>query len=911
LNVRALFYTLVARVRGFLRPDALDEDFEQEMAAHLAAAEEDGIRGGLTRDEARRVAHVQLGGLTQLGEASRAAQGLPWLGTCWLDIKLGVRLLFKHPGLTLVSTLALAIGIAIVAGFHAGTEFMMRPVLPANYAQGDRIVAIWHHDVARSDRGEQTLGDMLAWRQALTSVQEVGAFVLQERAVAGRDGQTRLVHAAQISASAFALLRVAPLLGRPLVENDERPGSAAVALLGFELWQSALHSDPAIVGKTIRVGGAEHTVVGVMPSGFAFPRREQLWTPLRVPPSGLRPGSGPAIDMAFGRLAPDVTLREAEAELEVVGLRLTADHRQTHSGLRPRIAPYARSFLEANEPGLALLISAARVLIGIVVLIVAVNVGTLVYARNAARVGEVALRMALGATRRRISMQMFLEALVLASVAGAVGIAIMAWPLHLLREVFDTSVARGDALPYWFVVSVGPNTIVVVVGLVLLCAVLTGVLPALKLTDRHMRSKLQRVQEGVSGLRFGRATTIVVVSQVAISVALLTVAGAQLRTFVDDWLSLDDGSIVDGDIVPARYLTAQLRWDPAPLTSRAGEAARTESARQTQIRRALERQVLQEPDVGGVTFDAFLGTRPFDGVSSDASGPGWAYVISIAPNYFAVHDDSVLAGRAFDETDGANVARRVAIVNEAFVRTVLRASDAVGQRVRPIDTQSGRSLGEALEIIGIVPDSLNFEISQRGPGWVAQPAIYVPLTATAATLRMTVRMRNEPEQFVPRLRAIGARIDPTLVVHQPMPLERIDSIDRLFLRLYGFSVAFLVFAVVLLSTAGVYSMMSFLVAQRTREIGIRIALGATPTRVVRDVFSRALRQVGAGTALGLGVGFAASDGPFALSDGVFHHGPGLMMAVAALILATGVIACGIPLKRALRIQPTEALRAEG
>jgi predicted permease len=872
------------------------------MAAHLAAAEEDGVRRGLTRVEARRVAHVQLGGLTQLREASRAAQGLPWLGTWWLDIKLGVRLLFKHPGLTLVSTLALAIGIAIVAGFHAGTEFIVRPELPD--ARGDRIVAIWNHDLARSDRGEQTLGDMLAWRQALTSVEDVGGFVLQQRVVAAEDGQARLVHAAQISASAFALLPVAPLLGRALVESDERAGGAAVALLGFELWQSALQNDRAIVGKTIRVGGVEHTVVGVMPSGFAFPRREQLWTPLPIPSSGLRPGSDPVIDMSFGRLAPDVTLREAKAELEVVGLRLAADHRQTHSGLRPRIAPYARSFLEANEPGLALLMSAARVLIGIVVFVVAVNVGTLVYARNAARVGEVALRMAFGATRRRISGQMFLEALVLASAAGAVGIAIMAWPLHLLREVFATSVARGDALPYWFVVSVGPNTILVIVGLVLLCAVLTGVLPALKLTDRHMRSRLQRVQEGVSGLRFGIATTVVVVSQVAISVALLTVAGAQLRTFVDDWLSLDDGGIVR-----AGYLTAQLRWDPALLTSRAADAAGTESARQNQIWRALERKVSQEPGVGGATFDAFLGMQPFAG--ADASEPGWAYVISIAPNYFAVHDTSVLAGRAFAETDGSNMARRVAIVNEAFVRTVLPAGDAVGQRVRPFDTQSGRSRGEALEIVGIVRDSLHFEISQRGPGWVAQPTIYVPLTATASALRMTVHVRDEPEQIVPRLRAVAARIDPTLVVHQPMPLERIDAIDRLFLRLYGFSVAFLVFAIVLLSTAGVYSMMSFLVAQRTREIGIRIALGAKPTRVIRDVFSRALRQVGAGTALGLGVGFAASDGPFALSDGVFRHGPGLMMAVAALVLATGVIACGIPLKRALRIQPTEALRAEG
>ncbi len=902
--MRALFHTIVARVRGFLRPGGLDADFEQEMAAHLAAAEEDGVRRGLAREEARRVAHVQRGGLTQLREASRAAQGLPWLGTFGLDIKLGVRLLFRHPGLTLVSTVALATGIAIVAGFHAGTEFVVRPVLPD--AEGERIVGLWNHDVALSDRGKQTLGDMLAWRQELTSVHDVGGFVLQERAVAAADGQTRLVPAAQISASAFAMLRAAPLLGRPLVEDDERPDGPAVALLGFELWQSALRSDPAIVGKAIRVGGAEHTVVGVMPGGFAFPRREQLWTPLRIPSAGLRPGEGPVIDLSFGRLVPDATLTEAAAEIQVVGFRRAADYQQTHAGLRPRIATYARSPLEANEPGLALMMSAARVLIGIVVLVVAVNVGTLVYARNAARVGEVALRMALGASRRRIAVQMFLEALVLATVAGTVGIAIMAWPLHLLREVFATAVARGDPVPYWFVVRVGSSTALVIVGLVILCAVLTGILPALKLTDRHMRSRLQRVQQGVSGLRFGTATTVVVVSQVAISVALLTVAGAQLRTFVDDWMSLDDG-----DTARTGYLAAQLRWDPVRPASRAADSAAADSARQVQTRDALDRQLSQEPAVRGVTFEAFLGVRPFEASSSNGAPPRWTYVAAVAPNYFAVYDAPLRAGRAFDAADVSNDVRRVAIVNEAFVRALLPTGNPIGQRVRPFDPLTGRPARDSLEIVGVARDVLNFEISQRGPGWVAQPTIYVPLTATASTLRMTVRVRDDPEQFVARVRSIAAAIDPTLVVHQPGPLTTIDPIDMLFVRLYGFGVAFLVCAVLLLSTAGVYSMMSFTVAQRTREIGIRTALGARPTRVVGEVFSRALLQVGAGTALGLGVGFAASDGPFALSDGLFHHGPGLMVAVAALLLATGVIACGIPLQRALRIQPTAALRAEG
>ena len=893
-------HALIARIRGVLRPAALDADFDAEMEAHLAAAEQDGVSSGLTPEEARRAALVKLGGLTQLRDATRAAQGLPWVGACWLDIKLGVRLLVKHPGLTVVSTLALATGMAIVAGFHAGTEFVVRPVLPD--AEGERIVAIWNHDVARSERGEQTLGDMLVWRRELTSVDHVGAFARQERAVAASGGRTRLVATARISASAFAMLRITPLLGRVLKEEDERPGAAAVALVGFELWQSAMQSDPGIVGKTVRVGGGDHTVVGVMPRGFAFPRREQLWTPLPLSVA-TPPGEGPAIDMAFGRLSPEATLEEAEAELAVVGSRLAADNRQTHAALRPRIATYARSFVDGNEPGLIAIMRAARALIWIVVLIVAVNVGALVYARNASRVGEVALRMALGASRRRIAVQMFLEALVLASIAAVVGMAIMAWPLHLLQEVFATSVARGDALPYWFAVHIGPRTVLVLAGLVLLCAVLTGMLPALKLTDRHMRSALQQVQQGVTTLRFGTATTVVVVTQVAISVALLTVAGAQLRTLVGDWMSVrDEGR------GRAEYLTAQLRWEPPPPGSRAPDAAAVEAARRVQVWRALERTLSGEPAVSGVTFDASLRMQPFEALSFSGAAPQWAYVVFIAPNYFAVQGTPVLRGRAFDEADAGR--RQVAVVNEAFVRALLPVPDPVGFRVRPIDSPGGSLPEEGLGIVGVVRDVPAFEFSQRGPAWVAQPTIYLPLAQTASIVRMTLRVRNDPAQFVPRLTAVAAAIDPTLVVHRPMPRETIDPIDLLFLRLYGFGVAFLLLAVMLLATAGVYSMMSFTVAQRTCEIGIRTALGASTLRIVGDVFHRGLLQVGTGTAVGLGIGVAASEGPFLLSEGIFDDGPGLMAAIVVLLLLTGVVACGIPLHRALRIQPTEALRAE-
>ncbi|HET9358813.1 MAG TPA: ABC transporter permease [Vicinamibacterales bacterium] len=902
--MRAFLHTVAARIRGFLRPGAHDSDFDDELAAHLAMAEEDAIRRGVAPDQARRAARIRLGGVAQLREASRAASGLPWLESVSVDVKLGVRLLFKYPGLTIVSTLALSIAIAVVAGFHAGTEFMVRPTLPV--PEGDRIVAVWNHDVRTSDRGEQTVGDMVTWRRQLASLQDVGAFARQQRVVADANGATRLVRAAAISPSAFQMVRIPPLMGRPLVDGDERPG-AAVAVVGFDLWQSAFGGDAGVVGKSIRVGGLEHTVVGIMPAEFRFPVSEQLWTPLRVASAGLAPGEGPAVEFSVGRLAPGVTLDEAQAELQVIGSRIAAERPGTHGQSRPRMTTYARSLLEANEPGLATMMSAARVLIGIVLLVVAVNVGTLVYARDASRVGEVAVRTALGATRSRIVLQMLLEALVLASLAAAVGLAIMAWPLYLLREVLGIGLPQAEGLPFWFDVRLGPSTMLVVVGLVLLSAALTGMLPALKLTDRATRSALQRVQAGASGLRFGTTATSVIVSQVAISVALLTVGASQLRTFVDDWRSLQRD-----ETDRAQYLAAQLRWDLAAPSGASGVQA-NDALRRADTWRVLGRRLSQEPDVRGVTFDTFNGVRPFApaGIAAaPAPGSSWSWIVSIEPNYFDVYETSIRAGRVFDAVEATEETRRVAIVNEAFVRTVLQAGSPIGQRIHPVEPRSGRPAGESLAIVGVVADSLNLEISQRGPGWVAHPTVYVPLRPTSSPIRMTVRTQGDPTPLVGRLQAIAAGIDSTLVVHRPGPLENVDRVDQVLLRLYGFGVGFVIVAVLLLSTAGVYSMLSFTVSQRTREIGIRTALGASPGRVTTDVLSRAFTQIGSGTLLGLAIGYAASAGPFRLSDGLFDKGPGVMIGVAAVILLAGLGACGTPLRRALRIQPTEALRTD-
>jgi len=903
--VRASFFRLLARVRGFLRPDDLDRDFDAELDAHLEAAEEARVRQGMSREAARREARVELGGLTQLREEGRGARGLPWLSGAWLDVKLGVRLLAKYPGLTLVSTVALAIGIAIVAGFYAGTNFFVNPSLPV--PDEDELVAIWNHDITAADRGTQTVGDMLALRDGLSSVDDAGAFALYQRVVAVADGPTRLVRTAQISPSLFRIVRVPPHLGRALVEADERPGGPDVAVIGFELWQTDFGGDPGVLGRTIRLGGVPHAVVGVMPEGFAFPLREQLWTPLQPASGSLRPGEGTNVEFVAGRLAPGATLETAEAELRLLGERMEAEHPLTHARLRPRIATYARSFLQANEPELPVLMTAARVSIGIILLVVAVNVGTLVYARNASRVGEVVVRSALGASRRRIVLQMFAEALVLGSLSAAMALAFMFWPITTLGDLLDGASGQAGGtggVPYWFEVGIGLDTIVLIAGLVVGSAVLTGILPALKLTSRRMGQGLSRLQDQSAGLRFGKTATAVVVVQVALSVALLTVAGAQIWTLVQSFVEMEAS-----DIASEEYLVADLRWDLTPGGDARVDLRPDDLQRRARTWRALGQRLSEEAAVRGVTFASGGAARPFalEGVSTaDRETMPWSYLSPIEPNFFETFGRPILAGRAFGPVDPGGRAARVAIVNEEFLRRTGSRGVALGGHVRQVDPRTGRPVGEPLEIVGVVGDFLGLDITHQGPGWRAYPTIYVPLGDAAGVVRISIHAAGDPSSVVGLMRGVAAELDPTLVVHQPATRAERDEAGLFFVRLYGYAVGFVMFAVLLLSTAGTYSMMSFTVSQRTREIGIRTALGARPRQVVTDVFARAIRQLGVGTLLGLGLGALASN-VFASSP-AFAQGPTLPLGIAATLLALGLLACGRPVRRALAVQPTEALR---
>ena len=439
--MRTLFYTVVARIRDFLRPAASDADFDQELELHLAMAEEDKVRRGMSPEQARREARLELGGAAQLREAARAARGLPWLETFWLDAKLGLRMLRRSWGLTLVGGLAMAVTIGLGASMFTIWDTVAGTTLPLD--EGDRVVAIQPFDkAAQRVHRETPLPDFRRWRETLKSVEHVSAMRPIIPAVIARDGADDSVAAAEMTASGFQLARVQPLLGRPLMEEDEREGAEPVAVIGYQLWQEGFSSDPAVLGQRIQIGDTPHIVVGVMPAGFRFPMNQRLWMPLRTNPLGeVRPGSTDVF--IFARLVPGATLERAQAEVTTVGLLPRRCRRRNDRTARTaRRAVRRRHFPDGHRNSW---LAGVIFLLGALLLIPpCANIAILVYARTVTRRDEFAVRTALGASRGRIVMQLFVEVLVLAAGAGIAGL--------LLARQFSGRLA-GMVMP-----AMGPET---------------------------------------------------------------------------------------------------------------------------------------------------------------------------------------------------------------------------------------------------------------------------------------------------------------------------------------------------------------------------------------------------------------------------------------------------------------------
>jgi putative ABC transport system permease protein len=805
----------------------------------------------------------------------------------WLDFKGGFRMLGRYPGITLVGTLAIAVAIALGTIYFEAVNKWQNPRLPIRDAH--RVISIRNWDASAAAVEGRSLYDFAIWREQVRTVDHLGAAIVFERNLWTEDGRIEPVRGAEITANAFGLMEAAPLLGRALTARDEVPAEPPVVVIGHTLWRTRFGSDPAVVGRTVKLGTVTATVVGVMPEGFGFPVNERIWTPLREDGSLLTARTGPTVSI-FGRIAPGASMDAVQAELDGVGARVAAINPETHRHLEPRVTPYARPLSDGREALLirTMLYSVNAIFLALLT-VVCMNVATLVFARTATRGWEITVRSALGASRTRIITQLFIEALVLAGVGALLGLLVarfsLGWGLSLL--------SGSDGLPFWINDSLSLRTVLYAALLTLFGAAIVGVLPALRATRLNVQDALRSASAGRAGLRFGGFWTTVIVVQVAIPVALLPLAGAGVFES-NRFMRRAEG------IGAERYLTASVGID---REDHAADSA-TFAARARFSLDEFERRLSGEPGVEQVAFadrlpvmDQFKYEIEVDTMAgASATGLRTSTLVQASSGFFATFGTSVVAGRDFVPLDFET--GRVLIVNESFARHVLGNRNAVGQRIRIVGGEDSRLAGEDwYEIVGMVRD-----FGWQLPLPQEQSAMYRPrLPMPGSRVSLAVRVRD-PEAFATRLRKLAADVDPTIRLTDVQPLARVGG-GEATLNWALTSVAWLIsFIVLLLSATGIHSLMSFTVARRTREIGIRAALGARPARIVAGVFSRAFLQISAGIVAGSGL--AALLGLRSAREIL------LLLTADAIMLVVGLVACAVPLRRALRIDPTEALRAE-
>lgn len=830
-------------------------------------------------------------------------------GFSWIDFKLAGRMLMRFPGFTLISTIGLAVGIAIASGTFVLVSAFMDPTLPL--PGGDRLVSILARDASTLRYEQRLLPDFQAWRQAAT-LEHPGLVRTISRNLIVPGVVPEDVTLAEMSASGFQAAGVPALLGRHLRPDDERVEADAVIVIGFGEWQRRFGGASDIIGRQMQLGERVHTIVGVMPEGFAFPVNHSFWIPWQVSASAFPPRTGPAVDV-FARLAPQITLAQAQAELTSIGTALAATQPSTHEHLRPLVVPYAFSYTYAHEPENALALRAIQTALFLLLVIVCVNVAILVYARTATRQGEIAVRTALGATRRRIVGQLFLEALVLAAIGAAVGLTLVRIGLSSL-DVALTQIT--GPLAFWMTLQLSPAGVLYTVILTVLAAAVIGVVPALKATGQQVRGRLQGLSGGGGAqMQMGRTWTGLIVMQVALTVALLP------ASMFHAWDSLRTRTID-----PARagqdLLTGGVALDRTPEAAADPEQQRAFQARYSARLQDLEARLEAEPEVTAVTFSlvsagtelAMIAEAEGEPVPSNpvnyniVEGSRQGHLVRfnrVAPDFFTVYEVPLQLGEV------ARPGQPSVVVNRTLVDRLFAGGNPLGRRVRYVGRSREAGTGHVelqqwYEVVGVVPD---FPVTPVVESRRVSQIFHVVSAGESYPMNVVVRVAGgDPSQFAGRVRDIGAAVDPAMQLRDLASYQDLITREQGVLRIIGITTAAAIGSVTLLSAAGIYALLSFTVTRRRKEIGIRTALGADQMHVLTGIFTRVLRQLGAGVGLGLLGAFGIEQ--LLGADGFAEQGRIVIPLSIAIMFLVGLVASWGPARRGLRIEPIAALRED-
>lgn len=903
---------LIARVKSLrgsvFAHDGKESEIREEFEHHIAMRAAHLVNEGLSRSDADKRARIEFGHIDSHRADAREARGLKrvdQLRISWIDVKLGMRMLVKHPVLSFASVFALAVGIPIgLAPAHLARA--INAPLPGDTDNRVRAVRYW--DPATVGIAPTRYSDFDVWSRSLSGFTSLAAIRAVTMNVSAGAERAEPVAAAQVTGETFGILGARPQIGRALNASDDAAGAPNVAVIGNRLWVSRFNSDPQIVGRNIRVGGMLLTVVGVMPEAFRFPSNEQLWLPLRSEVANNSAAGAPL--QIIGKLAEGVSPERAQADLRSVTVPFAGDvvQAERQRQLRAEVVPFGLLYLGLPRGGLTALpeYRLAQVLMFALLLVACGNVAMLIFARTATRLREIAIRTALGASRSRIVSQIFAETFILSALSAVLGVFAVDWAL---RHVNLASIAGQSAMPYWLTLGVTGSTMVNAVLLATVCATVAGVLPALRITGRAVNQNIR----AYSAVRFGKLTSALIVADIAVAVIAVGLSLTIVRQMLDLRAQRTAG------IPASEYLAFEIRMSDDVLAAGGDEARAKMIERRAAVQRALVTALSAEAGVTGVAVADVLPlmehkSRPVevDGVAGSSEvTKKWVRTASVDVDYFRALEEKVLAGRDFTRND-AESAYGTVIVNQPFVERVLGGGDAIGARLRfPSNRQqSGAASGNerTYEIVGVVPHlGVNMVNAEHGE------AVYFPVAAGQLNpMQVGIHVGASPLSIMPRVRDIVGSIDPDLAVIRPVVLGDLRQGDWYLTLGLGGALTLLAVVLVALATSGLYAILSLSVSERTREIGIRSALGATRGMLVLTVLRRSLVQIGIGAAIGIPVATYMN-----ISVAVQTDASPLRAFVVAAALSTsivavvGVLSCLVPTRRVLAVQATEAMRAEG
>jgi putative ABC transport system permease protein len=871
------------RVNGLFAGRRRELDLSEELESHLQLHIDDNLRAGMTEVEARRQALLRLGGVETTKEIYRDRRSIPAVETLIRDVRYAVRMVRRTPGFALAATVVLALGIgANTAIFSVVQAVLLRP-LP--FPEPERLVDVWHVPPPASFPGMSTFAvspaNYFDWRAQNKVFERIAIRRFRSlNLTGGPEPETLMAEA--VSADFFPLLGVQPRLGRVFLPEEDAPGQGRVIILSDGLWKRRFGSDPAIVGKSIPLNGESYAVVGVMPKTFHFPDWADLWTPLAWTPEEWAVRSNHNCRVV-ARLRPGVDLPEAQAEMTTISRRLEGQYPEDDQGWGAVVVPLHDDLVEDVRPTLLVLLGA----VGFVLLIACANVANLVLARTLTRRKEIGLRLALGASRLRVVRQILCETAVLGLAGGLAGLVVARYGVELVVTFL------ADELPHSVNIGLDGPVLGFALTLSIATGILAGVVPAWRLTRANVSEALKqglgRTEADSGSARTGAG---LVVSEVALALVLLLGAGLMIKSL---WLL----SQVETGIDPGNTLTMALTL-PQTKYPELDQKARffDEVLRRVRAVAGVERAGVS--DFLPFSTDSSHWPIAIEGqpVASVAEQPQ-VQTLVISPGYLASLRVPIARGRDFTETDTSD-RPSVLLVSESMARRFWPDQDPIGKRLSSVFLPD-----RSFEIVGVVKD-----VKLQGLD-VIEPvqAMYLPFAqASKNNMELAVRSTGAPSSVVSAVVAAVHEVDPDQPVVEVRTMEEVLQGSLAGKRFTMMLLAAFAGLALLLAAVGIYSVLSYTVRRRVREIGIRLALGAPRGDALRMVVMDGLKPTLAGVGLGLLAALSLTRLLGSLTFGVRGADPLTCVSVSLLLLVVGGLASLIPAYRATRVDPVRTLR---